>query len=199
MKHFSQPIQVREEFFYEVLLPHLYPNPGDQGWDIDVSTPTDSVYVELKALEDPSGKSYTASAARKLMLGLHRKSRMAPFYVYGYQGSHHQRTDNDWRIEAAADFDSTEKMAELLLGIPDIVRVWIYGDTGGKNQASWLDRMVGIRPYKVRFVEIEDFRDVSLWETDMASHEAAMMELRKLDEEMKGVGSIYVRIREFRR
>lgn len=199
MKKLDKPIPVREEFFYEVLLPYLYPNLGDKGWDIDVSTPSDSPYVELRGLQDPDGESYTAARAERLMLKLHKKAKLAPFYVYGYHGTHHQRTDGGWHVKPATDMECAVKIAQSMRGSPEITTVWIYKDAEMIDKLFLTGRVVYIRPFKIRFVQIEDYRDVALFEADFADWADALRGLEALHKEMTGAGAVYARIRIYGR
>lgn len=200
MKPFDRPIKVREEFFYEVLLPHIFPSTGERiGWDIDLDVSGESPYVQLKGLQHPDGRWYSLADAEKLILDLHRNSKLAPFYVYAYEGTHHQRTDGRWTVTPAVDMKDAVKRAGAMADPPATRTVWVYANTEGMDELLLPTKTVWIMPYKVRFVEIRDYGDVSLWEADFADFSDARAHLSKLSDAMYGVGTVYARVYMWRR
>lgn len=194
MRHFRNPIHVREEFYYEVLLPYF----GAGGWRYEISTEEKEMHVTLKALTDDAGKEHSVATARKLIQRLQKGARLSPYYVYSYKGTYDERLDGHWDCRASPDIRDATELAERMLKIPNMGTVRIYRNTETRESQDWDGEVKGRRPYKVRAVKLHGYFDIALWEIDCRMYDTACLELSLVLEDMEAVGAVYVCISEWR-
>lgn len=194
MRHFRNPIHVREEFFYEVLLPFL----GANGWQYDLSGEQKPMHVALLGLMDDAGKEYSVATARKLIHRLQKGARLSPFYVYSYKGTYDERLDGHWDCRASPDMQAATELADRISKSPNMGTVRIYVNTETTKSYDWGGQEKGRRPYKVRAIQLQGYFDIQVWEADFSEYAAAALELKSLLGEMEAVGAVYVCIAEWR-
>ena len=192
MRHFKNRIHVREEFYYEVLLPFL----GSKGWRYEISTEDEEMHVTLNGLTDDKGKEQSVAAARKLIYNLQKGARLAPFYVYSYEGTYDERLDGGWRIDASPGIEEATELAVRLSDMQHMGTVRIYVST--EYRPKWRGEEKGHRPYKVRAIQLQGYFEIRVWEADFSEYEAASHELKSLLGDMEAVGAVYVCIAEWR-